>query len=76
MALTVLLPGNDYSAPLRALLEPMLPPGSTVRSPDDGLEGLRGERLLFAVAIDEGGCNMAYCRMLWRLRRSETLLHG
>ena len=37
MALTVLLPGNDYSAPLRALLEPMLPPGSTVRSPDDGL---------------------------------------
>ena len=52
MALTVLLPGNDYSAPLRALLEPMLPPGSTVRSPDDGLEGLRGERLLFAVALD------------------------
>ena len=76
MALTVLLPGNDYSAPLRALLEPMLPPGSTVRSPDDGLEGLRGERLLFAVALDEGGCNMAYYRMLSRLRRSETLLHG
>lgn len=76
MALTVLLPGNDCSAPLRALLEPMLPPGSTVRSPDDGLEGLRGERLLFAVALDEGGCNMAYYRMLSRLRRSETLLHG
>ena len=76
MALTVLLPRNDYSAPLRALLEPMLPPGSTVRSPDDGLEGLRGERLLFAVALDEGGCNMAYYRMLSRLRRSETLLHG
>ena len=76
MALTVLLPENDYSAPLRALLEPMLPPGSTVRSPDDGLEGLRGERLLFAVALDEGGCNMAYYRMLSRLRRSETLLHG
>lgn len=32
--------------------------------------------MLFAVALDEGGCNMAYYRMLSRLRRSETLLHG
>ena len=33
-------------------------------------------RLLFAVALDEGGCNESYYRMLSRLRRSLTLLHG
>ena len=72
--LTVLLPENDRSPALRDLLAPRLPPGSDIRDPDDGLEDLAGRRLLFAVALDEGGCNMAYYRMLSRLRRSTDLL--
>ena len=72
--LTVLLPENDRSPTLRDLLAPLLPPGSELRDPDDGLEDLAGRRLLFAVALDEGGCNMAYYRMLSRLRRSTDLL--
>ena len=72
--LTVLLPENDRSPALRDLLVPLLPPGSDIRDPDDGLEDLAGRRLLFAVALDEGGCNMAYYRMLSRLRRSTDLL--
>ena len=72
--LTVLLPENDHSPALRQLLEPLLPAGSDIRDPDDGLEDLAGRRLLFAVALDEGGCNMAYYRMLSRLRRSTDLL--
>ena len=74
--LTVLLPENGHSTPLRQLLTPLLPAGSTFRDPDDGLEGLAERRLLFAVALDEGGCNESYYRMLSRLRRSLTLLHG
>ena len=42
--LTVLLPENGHSAPLRQLLTPLLPAGSTFRDPDDGLEGLAGRR--------------------------------
>ena len=72
--LTVLLPENDRSPALRDLLAPLLPPGSDIRDPDDGLDGLHSRRLLFAVALDEGGCNMAYYRMLSRLRRSTDLL--
>ena len=72
--LTVLLPENDRSPALRDLLVPLLPPGSELRDPDDGLEDLAGRRLLFAVALDEGGCNMAYYRMLSRLRRSTDRL--
>ena len=74
--LTVLLPENDRSAALRRLLEPLLPAGSDIRDPDAGLDGLHSRRLLFAVALDEGGCNMAYYRMLSRLRRSSDLLEG
>ena len=74
--LTVLLPENGHSGALRALLTPLLPAGSEFRDPDHGLEGLTGRRLLFAVALDEGGCNEAYYRMLSRLRRSLTLLRG
>ena len=74
--LTVLLPENDRSAALRRLLEPLLPAGSEIRDPDGGLDGLHSRRLLFAVALDEGGCNMAYYRMLSRLRRSSDLLEG
>ena len=74
--LTVLLPENGHSAGLRQLLTPLLPAGSVFRDPDAGLEALTDQRLLFAVALDEGGCNEAYYRMLSRLRRSLTLLRG
>ena len=76
MALTVLLPKNEYSAPLRAMLETALPEGSGFVDPEDGMTDLRGRRLLFAVALDEGGCNEAYYRMLSRLRRDSSLLAG
>ena len=74
--LTVLLPENEYSPALRALLTPLLPPGSVILDPDESLDGLQNRRLLFAVALDEGGCNQSYYRMLSHLRRSETLLRG
>lgn len=76
MALTVLLPENPYSRELLALLEPLLPPDSRIRDPDAGLEGLAGQRLLFALALDESGCSESGYRMLMTLRRSRTLLEG
>ena len=76
MSITVLLPENLYSAPLRALLEPMLPPGSVIRRPEDGMENLENRRLLFAVALDPSGCNLAYYGMLQALRGCDTLLRG
>ena len=76
MSLTVILPQNEYSGKLRALLEPILPPDCRWRDPEDGLTGLQGQRLLFAVALDEGGCNTAYYRMLSVLRRDNGLLDG
>lgn len=76
MSITVLLPENLYSAPLRALLEPLLPPGSVIRRPEDGMEDLQNRRLLFAVALDPSGCNLAYYGMLRTLRGSDTLLRG
>ena len=76
MSITVLLPENLYSAPLRALLEPLLPPGSVIRRPEDGMENLENRRLLFAVALDPSGCNLAYYGMLRALRGCDTLLRG
>ena len=76
MALTVLLPENPYSRELLALLRPLLPPDSRIRDPDAGLEGLAGQRLLFALALDESGCSESGYRMLMTLRRSRTLLEG
>lgn len=76
MSLTVILPQNEYSGKLRALLEPILPPDCRWRDPEDGLTGLQGQRLLFAVALDEGGCNTAYYQMLSALRRDNGLLDG
>ena len=76
MSITVLLPENLYSAPLRALLEPLLPPGSVIRRPEDGMEDLQNRRLLFAVALDPSGCNLAYYGMLRALRGSDILLRG
>jgi len=75
MPLTVILPKNEYSADLRTMIAPLLPAGCVWQDPDtDGLENLQGKRLLFAVALDEGGCNLSYYRMLSLLRREETLL--
>ena len=76
MSLTVLLPENAYSGALRAMLETLLPPGSEFVDPDEGMNALQGRRLLFAVALDEGGCNEAYYRMLSRLRQDSHLLSG
>ena len=76
MSLTVLLPKNEYSPALLELLTPLLPPGSGIEDPEKGLSGLSGRRLLFAVTLDEGGCNEAYYRMLSRLRRDPALLQG
>ena len=74
--LTVLLPENEYSPALRELLLPRLPAGSDIRDPDAGLEGLADRHLLFAVALDAGGCSMAYYRMLSRLRSGGEVLAG
>ncbi len=56
--LTVILPQNEYAGQLQSLLLPLLPAGAVWRDPAEGLDGLRGKRLLFAVALDEGGCNL------------------
>ena len=76
MSITVLLPENPYSGPLRAMLEPLLPPGSVIRRPEDGMENLENRRLLFAVALDPSGCSLAYYGMLQALRGCDTLLRG
>ena len=76
MAVTVILPRNEYSAALRDTLAPLLPPGSGWRDPDGGLADLKGQKLLFAVALDEGGCNLACYRMLSVLRRDAGVLDG
>ena len=76
MSITVVLPKNEYSVSLGAALLPLLPPGSRWADPDDGLEDLQGARLLFAVALDEGGMNLSCCQMISRLRREAGLLEG
>ena len=76
MPLTVLLPKNECSPALQELLAPLLPAGSVFADPEKDLDTLRGRRLLFAVALDRGGCNEAYYRMLSRLRRNADLLSG
>ena len=74
--LTVITPANEYSEALKAAMLPLLPEGTVWRDPADGLEGLRRRRLLFLVALDEGGCNLAYYRMLSVLRLDGGLLEG
>lgn len=76
MALTVLLPKNEYSKGLEETLRRLLPEDSAFADPERDLDELWGRRLLFAVALDEGGCNEAYYRMLSRLRRERELLRG
>ena len=74
--LTVITPANEYSEALKASMLPLLPEGTVWRDPADGLEGLRRRRLLFLVALDEVGCNLAYYRMLSVLRLDGGLLEG
>ena len=75
--MTIILPANPpYSEKLRELLLPLLPAGTALRNPADGLEGLQNEKLLFAVALDEGGCGLEYYRMLTALRRGGARLDG
>lgn len=71
MSLTVILPKNEESGALKALLEELLPPGCGWRDPDEGLEGLQGKKLLIAVALDQGGCNLSCYKMLSVLRQSQ-----
>ena len=76
MSIVAILPQNDYSEELKAVLQPLLPEDALWRDPADGLEGLRGRKLLFAVALDRGGCNLSYYRMLSVLRLGDGLLEG
>ena len=71
----VILPPNEHSEKLRRFLEPLLPADGDFADPE-ALEALAGEKLLFALALDEGGCNAAGYRMLSRLRRTAGLLDG
>ncbi|MDE7041229.1 MAG: NAD(P)H-dependent oxidoreductase [Oscillospiraceae bacterium] len=77
--MVVVFPENPpYSRRLRTLLEPLLPAGCLWRpleEPED-FAALAGERLLFAVALDEGGGGGAYYRMLSALRRGIGRLAG
>lgn len=74
MSLTVVLPENEYASPLLRLLEERLAGRDWTLA--DGPEGLAGKRLLFAVALDEGGCNESCYRLLGQLRRRGALLEG
>ncbi|MDE7262121.1 MAG: NAD(P)H-dependent oxidoreductase [Oscillospiraceae bacterium] len=75
--MTVILPNNPpHSEKLKSFLAPLLPEGSGFLDPSQGLNGLRGRKLLFAVALDGGGCSLAYYRMLSTLRKGGDLLSG
>ncbi len=74
--MVVICPENPpYSRKLRALLSPLLPAGTVWRD-GDGCTGLPGEKLLFAVALDEGGCSGEYYRLLSALRLGRLRLDG
>ena len=47
----------------------------TVRTAEE-LVSLKGQRLLFALALGEAGTNLEYVRMLARLRKEPDLLSG
>ena len=73
----VILPNNPpHSEQLKAFLSPLLPESGKFLDPGEGLTGLQGQKLLFAVALDEGGCSLEYYRMLSALRRGGGLLSG
>lgn len=73
----VILPENPpHSGKLKTFLQPLLPEDSEFLDPAGGLSGLRGRKLLFAVALDESGCSIESYQMLSALRRGEGLLSG
>ena len=73
----VILPNNPpHSEKLKTFLSPLLPEGGAFLDPAGGLSGLQGRKLLFAVALDEGGCSLEYYQMLSALRRGGDLLSG
>ncbi len=74
--MVAVLPKNEYSGALGDYLAPLLPAGTAFYDPAEGLAPLRGQRLLFAVALDESGCNEGYYRLLSALRREENALSG
>jgi len=74
MSITVVMPQNEVSQPLLELLRDLL--AGEEWSLTDRLEDLQGKRLLFAVALDEGGCSEGCYRMLGQLRRQPELLEG
>ena len=71
--MTIVLPENGYSAALLAQLEQAAE--GIPHTVTDRLDGLTG-KVLFAVALDECGCNDGYYRMLRRLRGDPELLRG
>ncbi len=73
MSLTVVLPKSPCSAALMERLEPVLPPGCVLT---DRLEAGMGGRILFAVALDDCGCNDGYYQMLRQLRGTPGFLDG
>ncbi len=74
--LTVILPQNEYAEHLKNTLLLLLPDDTVWRDPADGLQGLQGRKLFFAVALDEGGCNFCYYQMLSVFRKNASLLEG
>ena len=74
--LTVIMPENKYTAALKKDLFAIVPAGTLWRDPADGVKGLRGRRLLFAVCLDEYGCSVEYYRLLCALRQDTSLLEG
>ena len=80
MSLTVLyptLPNTVDQARLDRVLDRALA-GREVRliRRSEDLSQLQGERILFALSLDEAGQNFEYYRMLARLRREPELLEG
>lgn len=57
-------------------MAPLLPEGCGWLEKAEGLGHMSGEKLLFAVALDESGCGLEYYRMLSILRRGGGLLEG
>jgi len=76
--MVVLLPDNPpYSDKLKARLAPLMPTGTIWREDAEiDLSGLKGEKLLFAVALDQAGCSSACYKMLSILRQGMGLLEG
>ncbi len=75
--MVIILPDNPpYSERLKAFLAPLLPDGGSFLDPGGGLAGLQRQKLVFAIALDEGGCSTEYYRLLSALRRGGGLLEG